>query len=344
MTMKYGRNGKISSRWMLTRLAGDGLLFFAPSNTVYRSGRHEITGLSFSAEVKRDAAICADLKTIVEEFMYFAYDVENTETLRTDIREIPGEAWRLLGYEDLTGLSYFRLLREKKICLSFPDEETVIVEADETLCGLIPDFFGRLEKFLHVCFAYSGDDCDFRMLVNRHEIRCTETVTDDLRVTYLSEDYLDERFSPKGAGTAADAASEKELAPRRQVTETLIGLRSMMDELSDRKTGLIESVLSKGLSYSAGRTALFGRYAAEIPDGFRYSLPEAERPFIMWLPNEDNPDEWEASVLSVYQETENDNDGDFVFYSVCSGEFTRERAEKLKTEILSHIKETSWQA
>lgn len=394
--IEYGNNGKIGSRWMLTRLAGDGLMYFSDKDIALKNGKHTITGLSFSPDVKKDSEIFQHLKEIVGHFMYLAYEAEKNEFLQVDLRKIDGEYWNEFSNESLTGITFFRFIKEGRIRIAFPAEKKCVIDIDPALYDMIPELYEYLTEFVHTCLKYSDDDGPLRFTFRRivpeegspeeiHEEVFSGDFEEDAPAAELTEDraalialIAAEQMIAEGAsepedeqddddvvtvlGTVSEpedkaeddgiyeislddpAVCEKEHAVNQNVSETLQKLRTMMDDLDSNRSSLLSTVLSNGLSYEEGTVIENGYFIVEVPDGFRYSFSDDGHPFVMWLPNEANPDEWEASVLSIYPNTELDIDEDFSFSIAYSKEFTEEKAEALKSVILSHInkKETSW--
>ena len=264
----YGKNGRIRGELIAGRLIGEGLLRFSGSDLTEKDGRNEIGSLSFGGNIFSDPEFSAVPEKAMEDFLFLFYYAEENPRLRLPL---PSMTRTLRSYTDGHALSGMRLLR------LFSDGSFTLSGRDGSIVLTVPQEFPSedrdlqeiLRELVRTIYRFSGDEGEIRTV------------------------RIEQRKEPAD-GTAVPV--------REDVRGTLITLHEMMDELDRNfeKTG--QDGERFRILFRKGCEKNFGRYRVSVPDGFTIREQADGRDFVLYYPNPENPEEWEASAFVLMPE------------------------------------------
>ncbi|MBR6322638.1 MAG: hypothetical protein IKR59_07195 [Lachnospiraceae bacterium] len=285
--ISYSTNGRISGTWIAQRILSENLIGPGKGDLVFDGKRHGLKGLQFSEELKSDLEIMSDFRTIAHNVLYLFYFAEEQPYLRVPLERQTEELRAVSGNEPLTGMSLLSLFCRGLLRIGVGLEETVLY-ADRLLLSELPDAPGLLSNLVRTLNMYSGEAGTERIRIRPMGGIDTELLSDGLSISYVPEEESTASFS-----------LDENTAMYRQVRETLTTLRQMMQDIDETIEDYREDGSRFSLSFEEGRRYDAGLYSIAVPDGFSTGCDADDTGLVMWLPNPENPDEWEASLFCL---------------------------------------------
>lgn len=324
--------------WIVTRVMQKKYITLKENGLSFDGKKHGVKGVRFSQELKQDPEIVSNLKEISRGYLrlyYFleedgglsvsAEKAENPESAAAAESDIDGENTP----EPLTGMSFLSLFEQDLLFLNKTGEKAYTLVYDSAFAGTLPDPETTLTRVFEDIVRFAEDDpAAYELTLESANGFRTEDLSDDLSVTscFDEEAYMDLNWEDIPAeidlNTESDddglliafeenEKTERELIVEKNMEDTLKRLSRMISDI-DEGAGEVRSDSSRyTLTFNDHETAACSLFTAEIPDGFRAETDIEDLHMILWLPNPDNPEEWEASVAVLTAESiENTGDSD----------------------------------
>lgn len=285
--ISYSANGRISGLWIAQRILSENLIGPGEGDLFFDGKRHGLKSLRFSEELRGDLEIMSDFRTIARNVLYLFYFAEEQSYLRVPLERQTEELREISGGEPLTGMSLLSLFCRGFLRVSAGREETVLY-ADRLLLSDLPDAGGLLGNLVRMLGMYSGEAGTRSIRIRPMGGADTEFLADGLSVSYGPEDE-----------GAAVFSIDEDTAMNRQVRQTLTTLRQMMLDIDETIEDYREDGSRFALSFTEGRRYDAGFYSIAVPDGFSTGRDSDGESLVMWLPNPENPEEWEASLFCL---------------------------------------------
>ncbi len=299
--ISYAANGRISGVWIVRRLLSQKLICAGERDITYDAGKRTIRGLQFSEELKSDLDIMEDFRTVARNVLTLYFFAEGQEYLRVPVADVAPSYHETLHFEDISGISLLQMVSDQHIRIWFDDEETEVY-AERGFLMAVPDAEELLRDFVRMIFLFGSETGPSRILVREKQEIDTRELSPDLTISYGPDS-----LSMGGSGSELaylyiedeDSPGDAESLVTEEVESTLLRLHQMMQDIDDASDSANQDSSRFGLSFDEGKSILFGDSYAAVPDGFLVSVDLSGKECRMWLPNPENPEEWEASLFSV---------------------------------------------
>ncbi|GEM_PF-5315493 len=303
--------------WIVTRVMQKKYITLRENGLSFDGKKHDVTGVRFSPELKNDAEIVSGLKEISRAYLRLYYFLEAMDELRFTGKDT--------GEKPVTGMTLLSLFEKGVLELRESGPRSWTMAYDRSFTEMVPEPETVLLTLFQGILRFSGEEpADYRLTPETQSGFRTEALSDDLSVTSCFEDEYAFDLTEDESGIITDIyddgltvsfdpeeKTERELIVEKNMEDTLKRLSRMISDI-DEGAGEVRSDESKyTLSFNDHMTAECSRFTALVPDGFRAETDAEDLYMILWLPNPDNPEEWEASVLVLTAESgENTGDSD----------------------------------
>ncbi len=288
--ISYAANGRISGVWMVRRMLSEKLIYASDADLQFRNGRHYLSGLQFSEDLRSDHEIMSDFRTIARNVLYLFYFAEEQRYLRVPAQKIAPEYRKERPTEPLTGIPLLMRFSTGEFRAFFDEDETVLYASPEFLTS-VPNAAELLRDLVRTIYLYAGESGPQRILIRERREISTEMLASDLSISYLPSELAEETGLP----------DERDARLEENVASTLSRLQKMMQDIDDQSMDVESDFSRYELSFESGERFENDYYSIAVPDGFRTEKDLDGNDYVMWLPNPENPDEWEASLFSVRQ-------------------------------------------
>ena len=294
-------NGRISGPFIVRRLLSQRLIYAGPEDISWKAPRHTVRGLQFSPDLKSDLEILEDLRNAAKNVLYLYYFAEEQAYLNVPFGEAALPFRETLHGEDITGITLLQMISDGRIRVHFDDEETELYAEPEFLSA-VPEARELLRNLIRTVYLFSGEPGPKRILVREKADADTRELSSGLSISYGADSWDSDI---PGAGLAYLYMADEELPSDEPVQMTgeqesaLQAFSQMMEELDEasRRTG--ENSARFELRFDERRSLEYGGCTVAVPDGFLISPEECGPSRIIWLPNQENPEEWEASLFCL---------------------------------------------
>ena len=281
--ISYGRNGRVSGVYLASRILSEKLICPDEEDLTFQDGRYSLRGLQFAAELRSDHEIMDDFRNIARNVLYLFSFCEEQPYLRVPLEQISDELLMETAGHDITGMRLLMFFVKGLIRIIDRPGETVL-EAEWIVLSGIPEAEELLRNLVRVLYLFSGDTAPSRILIREKPEIGTEDLGRELSVSY---------------DLSAQLVSEREQNIEKNVRSTLSALQKLMQDSDDISLDYRMDDSKFALRFEEGQRLSWGNYSVAVPDGFRTGEYKDGSSFVMWLPNKENPDEWEASLFSV---------------------------------------------
>ena len=299
----HGTNGKLKGSWIVSELIGKKYISVPEDGLSFDGQRHRIGKVDFSEEVRKVPEIAQSFRECAEEFLRFHSFMEADSSLFVPAEQLGAALSERLYNEPLTGMSLLRLFAGNGLSLQEKEDFTELSVSAQIYDSLPDPEAYFYEAFSRIC-AYSGEDPELLYGgVTVGERFRTEALGNDLSVTFGEEkdpETLEEMLFCSEAELNAGGKTEREINIENNVRSTLSTLKQMMDDIDGGGEEHRNDLTSYTITFGENRQYRGDGYTVRIPDGFRLQEGAEDREFILWLPNRENPDEWEASLFMLY--------------------------------------------
>ena len=269
-----GKDGRVSGLYLAEALVGTGIA--ALSEDCFRKteeGNELLKIPTLEKEAIQDPEIREALPELTESLVYLLYFAENDPALSFSLSgEDPAET-----KESWTGMRTFLLLREGRFSLKRGETEVLVFLSDEMKAEPGAEDFA--EAFVDCLLRFSREEKLPLIFEGEEE----------------PEPELQEPAAPEPELPEPEAPEPSFQIPAG-TRETLTELDEMFTVLEE-KSADAEEKSYQPFSYEKGQWIEGPGYRLPVPDDCACSLQEESHEFILWRPNEENPEEWEASPL-----------------------------------------------
>ncbi len=293
-------NGRISGVFIVRRLLSQKLIYAGEQDIVWKSHCHTLRGLQFSPDLKSDLEIMEDFRKIAKNVLYLYYFAEGQQYLRVPAAEISSPYREALHSEDITGITLLRMITDGAVRIFFDDEETVLY-ADPEFLSAVPEGAELLRNLIRTICLFAGETAPKRILIQEKTDIDTRELSSGLSISYGADSWDSEA---PGADLAYLYMADEELPldeaeMTKEQESTLIMLGRMMQDLDDESDRPKKDSSRFALSFDQGKRLECMDYSIAVPDSFLVSADNSGAVSRMWLPNPENPEEWEASLFSL---------------------------------------------
>lgn len=308
----YGSNGKMKGAWIVTELITRRLIGVPEDGLAYDGRKHSVTRLEFSETVRDFADIRAVFSECAEQFLHFFSYLEQDVSLRLPAGTVPSGIFGRTE-EDFTGGCFTGLfaagllkLTENDNGMTLISENTAFEPYLEALGRRIVSFSGDDDDAVQIGISVAYEDAES----DREAEETDEGGADDtLAVSYAAEPadrqmaYLCGLSAEEIDRLVGTTETDDRIGHiRSNVRSTLCTLKQMMDDIDDEGSAKRSGLEHYTPGFEEHRLLKKEGYTVRIPDEFTLTENTDGCEFILWLPNIDNPDEWEASLFSLCPE------------------------------------------
>lgn len=298
----HGVNGKISAFYLIQEILEKKLITFPENGLIVNEDHMEIRNVQFSAKIKENSELLPVFKEAVSDFLHLFQYVEADPELFVDPLDIPEELMEDLPCKRLSGMSWLLLFSKGLLHLEKLSEKAYILYADELLLEKLRFAESYLKELFITASEYADEAMEVSVLIVPKTGYKTERLFDSLSVTYKVESGTEKKIYAERSSEGKQYR-ESQYVLDKHVEKTLNTLSGMFSDLSLSKEEKALSVENLTLTYTGEEKVEIQGLSLEIPAGFRYKSGACpERDFVMWLPNEENEEEPEASVFLLKAE------------------------------------------
>lgn len=300
--------------WIVTRVMQKKYITLKENGLSFDGQKHDVTGVRFAPELKNDPEILETLRETARGYLKLYYFLEEDPALRFDSVEYTAEE----NDPPVTGMTLLSLFETGQLRLKENREGDWILIYDSGYTEKFPEPEKVVRRVFEDIVRFGGADPEqyALTLMTRGGFR-TEDLSDDLSVTscYEDEEWYSEweedtpeinlKETDEGELSVSFSDGEKterELIVEKNMEDTLKRLSRMISDIDE---GAGESGAGSSgytLTYNDHGTVEGSRLTAAVPDGFRAETDTEDLLLILWLPNPDNPEIWEASGFALTAE------------------------------------------
>ena len=308
-----GRNDRIKGIWLIKNLIEPGFVTVPDEKYVWDGMRHHITDLRFSPEMRDEREILDSLPSLVEEYIRFYDYMEDNEKLRVS--------------ETISAGTVLQAFRDGCLMIRGDEDEGITIYGEQAYLDTLPDYDWFLREFAYTMAAYSDEwngRAEISVTVSVKETYKTEEIEESLSVTYGFDPELEELLSrtdlsEEELNLAANRLpeSERPMPISAEVSETLSKLSEMMKDIDLNASAPLPEECYE-IDFIDQEVCERPGYMMLVPDGFVLRENVDGHGFVMWRPNEENPEAYEASKIYVEEEA----------FTEVSGEDERKISER----------------